>query len=150
MLRRHFDPDTSELIFRILFSSIFIVLGCEHLFSDALIIRLMPEWLMGKRALSLVSGLGLLTGGGMIAIGYRVHWAAMGLGAFLVAVTTLIHVPGMLSAPLGLEGDWVWLWDVYQRSNFIKNLCLLGVCFHFLYHEPGRYSLEARLERRAR
>lgn len=150
MLRRHVDPDTSELIFRVLFSSIFIVLGGEHLFSDDLIRRLMPDWLMAQRALSVASGLWLLIGGVMIAVGIRVHWAAMGLGAFLVAVTALIHVPGMLAAPADLEGDWVWLWDVYQRSNFIKNLCLLGVCFHFLYHEPGRYSLEAVLARRGR
>jgi len=149
MLRRHFDPDTSELIFRILFSSIFVVLGGEHLFSDDLILRLMPDWLPAKRAFSIASGLLLLAGGGMIAAGLRVHWAAMGLGAFLVVVTGVIHVPGMLVAPADLQGDWVWLWDVYQRSNFIKNLCLLGVCFHFLYHEPGRYSLEAHLERRA-
>jgi len=150
MLRRHLDPDTTELIFRLLFSSIFVVLGGEHLFDDALILRLMPDWLPAHRALSVASGLLLLTGGGMIAAGLRVHWAAMGLGAFLVVVTGLIHVPGMLAAPADLQGDWVWLWDVYQRSNFIKNLCLLGVCFHFLYHEPGRYSVEAWREARTR
>ena len=55
----------------------------------------------------------------------------------------------VLVAPGGLPpAGWDWLWDLYQRSNFIKNVCLLGGCVHFLYHEPGRYSLQALLDAR--
>jgi NAD(P)-dependent dehydrogenase (short-subunit alcohol dehydrogenase family) len=30
-------------------------------------------------------------------------------------------------------------------SNFVKNLCLLGVCFHLLHHQTGKLSLESYL-----
>lgn len=149
MIRTALSEDFCELVFRLLFSSIFLVLGAEHLLNDGLIRSLMPEWLPAHRQLSIASGLLLIAGGGSIALGLRVHWAATGLAGFLVVVTALIHVPGMFAAPDGLARDWTWLWDLYQRSNFIKNVCLLGVCFHFFYHEPGRYSLEQWLNQRA-
>ena len=140
-MKRLIDTDVAELIFRLFFSSIFIVLGAEHLFDDSLIQRLMPEWVPMKRAVSVLSGLVLLVGGGSVALGIFIRSAAILLGVFLVAVTLLVHVPGMFQAPGFVEGKEIWLWDVYQRSNFIKNVCLLWVCLHLLTHEPGRYTL---------
>jgi uncharacterized membrane protein YphA (DoxX/SURF4 family) len=148
VIRRAISEDSSELVFRLLFSSIFIVLGGEHLLSDDLIQRLMPEALPLKRGFSLAAGLLLIGGGASIALGYRVYWAASALAAFLVLVTLLVHIPGMFQSPTGLSAQWAWVWDLYQRSNFIKNVCLLGVCFHFFYHEPGRYSVEQWLKNR--
>jgi uncharacterized membrane protein YphA (DoxX/SURF4 family) len=145
MIRGHINSDLAELIFRLLFSSIFIVLGSEHVFRDELIQQLMPGWMPAPRLFSLAAGFLLLTGGASIALGFRMHIAATALGIFLIVVTLLIHVPGMFTYPADLPSDWQWLWDLYQRSNFIKNVCLLGVCFHFLYHEPGSYSLDRRL-----
>ena len=142
MIRRSIDPDVAELIFRLLFSSIFIVLGAEHLFRDELIQELMPAWMPFPRLVSISAGALLLVGGASIALGFRMHWAATALGSFLIVVTLVVHIPGMLSHPAELADEWRWLWDVHQRSNFIKNVCLLGVCFHFLYHEPGLYSLD--------
>jgi uncharacterized membrane protein YphA (DoxX/SURF4 family) len=145
MIRQRIDSDLAELIFRLLFSSIFLVLGGEHVFRDDLIQQLMPLWMREPRLFSLAAGFLLLAGGVSIALGFRMHIAATALGIFLVVVTLLIHIPGMLMYPPDLPTDWQWLWDLYQRSNFIKNVCLLGVCFHFLYHEPGFYSLDRRL-----
>lgn len=142
MIRNRIDSDVAELIFRLLFSSIFLVLGAEHVFRDELIQELMPLWIPAPRLLSIGAGLLLLSGGVSIALGFRMHIAATALGIFLVIVTLLIHVPGMFAYPADLPEQWQWLWDLYQRSNFIKNVCLLGVCFHFLYHEPGTYSLD--------
>jgi uncharacterized membrane protein YphA (DoxX/SURF4 family) len=149
VIRRSIDPDVAELIFRLLFSSIFIVLGGEHLFRDELIQRLMPAWVPLPRLVSIVTGALLLVGGASIAFGFRMHWAATALGSFLIVVTFVVHIPGMLSHPPDIANEWRWLWDVYQRSNFIKNVCLLGVCFHFLYHEPGVHSLDRILANRA-
>lgn len=115
------------------------------MFRDELIQQLMPSWMPSPRLFSVAAGVLLLTGGASIALGFRMHIAAIALGVFLVGVTLLIHVPGMLAYPPDLPQNWQWLWDLYQRSNFIKNVCLLGVCFHFLYHEPGFYSLDRRL-----
>ena len=148
MIRRSIDPDVAELIFRLLFSSIFIVLGAEHIFRDELIQELMPAWIPFPRLVSIAAGALLLVGGASIALGFRMHWAAMSLGSFLIVVTVVVHIPGMLSHPPDITGEWRWLWDVYQRSNFIKNVCLLGVCFHFLYHEPGIHSLDRILAAR--
>ena len=121
MIRRHIDSDLAELIFRLLFSSIFIVLGGEHVFRDELIQQLMPSWMLAPRLFSLAAGVLLLTGGASIALGFRMHIAAIALGVFLVVVTLLIHVPGMFVYPPDLPPDSQWLWDLYQRSNFRGN-----------------------------
>ena len=136
--------DQTDLIFRILFSLIFLGLGFEHLFSDAIIQNMMPEWMGQKRMLSLLAGGILLAGGFSVLFGYRTTAGAILLGSFLVVVTLSIHLPALLMEPAGLERDWRWLWDVYQRSNLVKNLCLLGVCFHLINHRPGKFSFDAR------
>lgn len=141
--------DLTDLIFRVLFSSIFVGLGFEHIFSDAIIQGLMPDW-MGdtKRLFSIGAGVVLLTGAASLLLGYRTQLGAALLGSFVVVVTVVIHLPGLVYSPEGLPPEWSWLWQVFQRSNFVKNLCLFGVCVHLLTHEVGRYSLDAWLERR--
>ena len=140
--------DTSDLIFRVLFSTIFIGLGIEHLVSDALLQTLIPDWIGPKRLVSIGSGVVLLAGGASIALGYKVDVGATVLAAFLVMVTAIVHTPGLVGAPPPRVADCSWLWQVYQRSNFVKNVCLLGVCIHLMTHRPGRYSLDAYLRRR--
>lgn len=148
-MRIFINHDVSELLFRLLFSSIFVVLGAEHLFRDDLIQQLMPEWVPMKRAASAAIGLILLVGGASIALGVRVQEGAVVLGLFLIVVTLVIHVPGMFQTPEFVARDQNWLWDLYQRSNFIKNVCLLGVCFHLLTHEPGPYTVAELWRRRS-
>ena len=53
VIRSRIDADRAELVFRLLFSSIFIVLGGEHMFSDGLIQELMPSWVPAPRFLSI-------------------------------------------------------------------------------------------------
>lgn len=146
-VKAFFNHDVSELLFRLLFSSIFVVLGAEHLFNDELIQQLMPAWLPMKRVCSIASGVILLVGGASIALGVRVQEGAILLGLFLIVVTLVIHLPGMFQAPDSIAPADMWLWDLYQRSNFIKNVCLLGVCFHLLTHEPGSLTLPGYLQR---
>lgn len=147
---RSLDHDRTDLVFRVLFSSIFLALGLEHLFDDALIRQMMPHLLPFKRAVSVLCGVWLLAGGGMLLAGWRTRTAAAMLGGFLVLVTAAVHLRGVLGLPAGLPGEWNWLWEVYQRSNLVKNICLLGVCFHLLNHEPGRFSLDHLLGGRER
>ena len=147
MLHR-LDYNLTDLIFRILFSLIFLGLGMEHLFSDALIQGMMPDWMVYKRALSLTAGAILLTGGVSVALGFRTTYGAILLGAFVLTVTLVIHVPALFQQPGNLPEDWRWLWDVYQRSNLVKNLCLLGVCFHLINHQIGKYSMDEWLASR--
>ena len=137
--------DVNELIFRLLFSSIFLGLGGEHLVSDELIQNLMPSWAPYPRVISVLCGILLLTGGTMVLVGWRLHLAAYLLGAFLIVVTAVVHLPALFGMPPHLPAESQWMWDILQRSNLVKNLCLLGVCFELGYHRLGRYSLEALL-----
>jgi len=143
------SDDTSDLLFRGLFSTIFIGLGLEHLLSDALLQALIPDWIGAKRAASVGAGLLLLAGGGSILLGLKIHLGAAMLGVFLVVVTITVHAPGVAGRyPTHLPDDARWIWQIYQRSNFVKNLCLLGVCIHLVRHRPGRFSLDHYLARR--
>ena len=83
MLHR-LNYDLTELVFRILFSLIFLGLGMEHLFSDHLIQDMMPDWLVYKRALSIIAGIILLTGGLSVLLGYHMMWGGLLLCGFLV------------------------------------------------------------------
>ena len=140
--------DESEFIFRALFCLIFIGLGGEHIVSDELIQKLMPAWVPFKRVVSVLCGLWLVFWGTFVLVGYRLRLASFALGLFLVVVTVLVHIPGVISEP-ELPSDYAWMWTILQRSNLVKNLCLLGVCFQLWYHDLGKYSLERYLTERA-
>ena len=140
------NESQADLIFRMLFSSIFLGLGMEHLFSDDLLQHLMPGWVFAPELASYISGVILLAGGSMILLGYHVRLGASILSVFLIVVTIAVHAPDILKKP----DDSNWMWIILQRSNFVKNVCLLGVCFKLFFYTPGNYSLEAWLKRRHR
>lgn len=141
-MRWPLSRDGNELIFRVLFSSIFIGLGGEHIVDDRLIQNLMPSWVPSPRLFSVIAGLVLLTGGSMVLLGYRIRAAAWILGIFLVVVTVTVHLPAVFlpCPPMPAENEWMWV--VLQRSNLVKNMCLLGVCFLLGYHQLGAYSVD--------
>jgi len=143
------NRNVSDLLFRLLFCLIFIGLGGEHLVNDDLILKLMPEWAPFPQAISIACGCILLIGGGLIAIGYKLRFAAILLGSFLIVVTAIVHGPALSSTPDFIAPESEWLWQVLQRSNYVKNLCLLGVCILLVHYQPGKWSLEAWLKRRA-
>lgn len=138
----------ADFLFRGLFCLIFVGLGGEHIFSDELIQKLMPYWIPYPRTVSLACGVWLLGWGMMIALGWKLKWAAYGLGVFLLVVTAGVHLPGIFNYPADLPESQQWMWDILQRTNLVKNLCLLGVCFHLLHHECGKYSLEYYLKQK--
>ncbi len=129
-----------DLAFRVLFSSIFLGLGAEHLFQDDLLQLIMPAWVPYPRLVSMATGVFLLLGAGSILFGFHIRRGAFCLALFLVVVTIAVHLPGLFTRPDSVPADSAWLWDMFQRSNFVKNLCLLGVCIHLMEHAPGRFS----------
>tara|TARA_B100001094_G_C18163330_1_gene790593 strand:- start:171 stop:650 length:480 start_codon:yes stop_codon:yes gene_type:complete len=145
---RFISADVSDLIFRALFCLIFVGLGFEHIFSDEMIQSLMPAWLPYKRGISIICGLWLISWGSLILTGFGVIWAALGLGSFLIVVTCLVHIPALFYNPSSIAPENHWIWQVLQRSNLVKNLCLLGVCIHLFNHDLGKYSLESFLSRK--
>ena len=140
--------DVIDLVFRVLFCFIFLGLGGEHIVSDQLIQRLMPDWVPSKRLVSIGCGIWLVTWGSFLMVGWQLRRAAIALGLFVAVVTVFVHVPGVLESPSWITADCQWSWDVLQRSNLVKNLCLLGVCIHLLQHTAGRYSLQHYLDSR--
>ncbi len=149
-LEQRVDSDLRDLIFRGLFSTIFLGLGSEHLLDDRLIQHLMPAWVQHPMLASRLSGAVLLLGGLSILAGYRMQLGARLLGAFLLVVTLAVHLPGIFYVPASIPPDAGWIWVVLQRSNLVKNVCLFGVCVHLTTHAPGRYSLDAwRARKRA-
>ncbi|MFT5059186.1 MAG: putative membrane protein YphA (DoxX/SURF4 family) [Planctomycetota bacterium] len=132
----------SDLAFRVLFSSIFVGLGGEHIFSDKLLQLLMPDWVPFPRAVSIGCGVFLLAGSATILLGYHIRRGAQALALFLIAVTLSVHLPGLLERPPEVDESSYWIWDMFQRSNFVKNICLLGVCIYLMEHRPGRFSLD--------
>ena len=142
------SKDLSEFLFRFLFCLIFVGLGGEHILDDALIQKLMPDWVPYKRTVSFICGVWLAGWGMLILVGWKVHWAGIALGAFLIIVTASVHVPGLFMFPDYLAPESYWMWDILQRTNLVKNLCLLGVCFHLLDHQLRKYSLEHYLNSR--
>ena len=145
---RRVSNDTRDLIFRALFSTIFLGLGSEHLMDDRLIQHFMPAWVGYPTLASRFSGFVLLVGGLSILTGYRIQLGARLLGAFLLVVTLTVHLPGVFQVPAGIPADAAWLWAVFQRSNLVKNLCLFGVCVHLTTQAPGRFSIDAWRARR--
>jgi putative oxidoreductase len=141
MMQSSQRKDVFELAFRALFSLIFLVLGAEHLFNDDTIRVIMPEWMPAKRAVSIACGLWITAGGMMILAGWQVRWAAIGLAAFLVIVTIVVHAPWLTTAPPDVPPEQAWLFVLFQRSNFVKNVCLLGVCLYLIDHEPRRWMI---------
>ncbi len=142
------NQDFADIAFRMLFCLIFIALGGEHLVKDDLIQKLMPAWVPFPKVVSIGCGLILLLGGGLIALGYRLRFAAILLGTFLIIVTAIVHGPAILTTPEFIGPDSEWLWQILQRSNYVKNICLLGVCLLLLNYQPGKWSLHAWLKRK--
>jgi uncharacterized membrane protein YphA (DoxX/SURF4 family) len=143
------DHDVRDLIFRGLFSSIFLGLGSEHLLDDRMIQHFMPAWVGYPVLASRLSGILLLGGGLSILTGFQMQIGARVLGAFLLVVTLAVHVPGVFYVPPQIPPDFGWLWIVFQRSNLVKNLCLLGVCVHLTTLAPGRFSVDGWRARNA-
>lgn len=142
------NKDSVDLLFRLLFSLIFLALGGEHLVSDELIQKLMPDWVPMPGYVSILCGVTLMIGGILIVIGYKIRLASIILGGFIVTVTILVHAPALFTMPDFIDEDNEWLWSILQRSNLAKNLCLFGVCLLLSQYKPGKWSVTSYLENR--
>ena len=122
----------SDLIFRTMFSLIFIVGGLGH-FGEADLMTSRFDaspWAdlvrsIGDPQLMLsISGVVLALGGLLILIGYKTRLAALCLFVTLVAITFVIHIAPGHVGPL------------------LKNVALLGGLIHFYVRGAGAYSLD--------
>lgn len=134
--------DIRDLSFRLLFSLIFFGLGAEHVSQSTLLKTLMPDWVPFKDFVSAACGLWLLGWGSFVLVGYKIRVASVALGAFVIGVTLLVHLPGVLVTPERIASSCESLWQILQRSNLGKNVCLVGMCLMLFDYQPGLLSFE--------
>lgn len=126
----------SDLVFRVLFSLIFIVAGVGHFVQrDVMLARLeaaplghLADLFGPPEILMALSGVALVVGGLALASGTLARYAALGLFAALVPITVTTHVG-----------------DPAHVGPLFKNVALLGGLIHFFVRGPGAYSIDRRL-----
>ncbi len=113
-----------DLIFRVLFSLIFIVAGIGHFVEPQMMLERLQqspwyEWLsaLGSPSWMLsASGVSLLAGGLGLLAGFQIRWSALVLSATLIPITVAVHFAPGHTGPL------------------FKNVALLGGLIHFAAH----------------
>ena len=78
-----------------------------------------------------------LGGGLLLVIGWKARWAALAIFLFLIPTTLLFH-NFWASPPEQL---------VAQRTNFLKNVAIMGGMLMVWAFGPGRYALETSAKR---
>lgn len=127
---------TADLVFRALFSLIFLVAGVGHFIQADLMVERLVAAPLGGVATSIApasvmisaTGVVLVAGGALLALGLRTRIAAVALIAVLIPITGTVHL-----AP-GPD----------HMGPLFKNIALLGGLVHFAIRGPGSWSLDRR------
>ena len=106
----------------------------------------MPAWVPMPGFVSILVGIVISVGGICIVLGWQLRFAAILLGSFVIVVTLVVHLPALIVKPEFVTEGNMWMWDILQRSNLAKNVCLLGVCISLWHHTPGKWSVDAYLK----
>ena len=130
----------SDLVFRVLFSLIFLVAGLGHFGQkDVMLARLDAApfghlaYLFGPpEALMSLSGAVLILGGLALAAGFQTRIAAAALFMTLIPISVTVH-----------------LGDPSHIGPLFKNVALFGGLLHFGVRGAGAYALDQVIRRRS-
>ena len=126
----------SDVIFRVLFSVVFLMSGMGHFGNREVMLASLEAAPNGYLAnmigspdvLMSLSGVALFVGGLALATGFKARWAALGLFLVVVPITVTVH----LGQPTHI-------------GHILKNVALLGGLIHFFVRGAGAYSVDARM-----
>lgn len=125
----------SDVVFRVLFSLIFIVGGLGHFGQHHdMLLRIdespwvgVVRWIGDPSMLLWLSGAVFIVAGFSFAIGFMTRLSVAALFVTLVPVTLAIHIAPGHVGPL------------------LKNVAILGGLLHFFVRGPGAYALDGQL-----
>jgi len=129
----------TTLVGRILYSLLFIASAPGHFSSETIGYAASAGVPLASLAVP-ASGILALVAGLSVLVGYKARLGALGLIAFLVPVTFMMHNFWAVTDPTMHQ---------MQMIMFMKNLGLIGGALMFVVNGAGAFSLDARLERRS-
>ncbi|MEO6564523.1 MAG: DoxX family protein [Casimicrobiaceae bacterium] len=124
--------DISALVGRILLALIFVIFGFTKIAGFDDLVGYIASKGMPLPQLMAVGAIVVELGGGLLLLlGYRARWAALGIFLFLIPTTLVFH--NFWSVP----ADQV----MAQRTDFFKNVAIMGGMLMVWAFGPGRYAL---------
>lgn len=129
---------TTALVGRILLATLFMASGAGKLMDlSGTAGHMTEQGIPAAQTLALIAAFAEIAGGLSLLAGFLTRIGALGLIAFMIPTTLLLH-------------DF-WTFEGQEQRmqmvNFLKNLAIMGGLVLLVAYGPGRYSLDAKIRK---